>query len=75
MDHDTLRLVADIAGALSAAVIAVCTALNNYYAQQHKAATQDGINMARDVRTEVSALSDKVDTQNAANLPPKDSTQ
>lgn len=61
MDNDSLKLVADIAGGFSAAVIAVCTVLNNYYAQQHKAAAADSANMARDVRSEVSALGTKID--------------
>lgn len=75
LDHDTLQLVATIAGAVSTAIVAVCTVLNNRYAAQHNAGAQENAALTLRVSNEVSALSDKVDTQAApANNPPEAKT-
>lgn len=62
--------LAAIAGALATCVTAVCAVANNYILASHKASVERGEVVAQDVRREVSALSDKVDTQNAAINPP-----
>lgn len=62
--------IAAIAGALATCVTAICAVANNYILASHKASVERGEVVAQDVRREVSALSDKVDTQTAAINPP-----
>lgn len=75
MDNDfiiAMQLGAGICGALSTAVVAVCTVLNNRYAAQHVAGSVTNAALTTRVSNEISALSDKVDTQIATQPPDGD---